>query len=147
VLASLADTLMPEAYEKGREEPSGVLGYLLQVEKLEQVLEILLSLNNKFDSFPAFSDPAQPPSRLRVTKCVFCSCEVSNPLSLEINTLVADVDARTDNEVFSPGIHTQLKGAVGVAGQGFSESSATSGAGLPRRLPAGGTRHLAGTGA
>src|SRR3954467_6686850 len=30
------------------------------------------------------------------------------------------------NEVFSPEIHSRLKGAVGVAGQGFSESSATS---------------------
>jgi hypothetical protein len=32
-------------------------------------------------------------------------------------------------EVFSPGILTQVKGAAGVAGQGFSESSTTSGAG------------------
>ena len=50
-------------------------------------------------------------------------------------------------EVFSPGVHTQLKGPVGVAGQGFSESSATSGAGPRRRLPAGGTRHFADAGA
>jgi len=34
------------------------------------------------------------------------------------------------NEVFSPEVHTRLKGAVGVAGQGFSGSSATSGAAL-----------------
>src|SRR3954465_6568892 len=34
-----------------------------------------------------------------------------------------------------PEIHTQLKGAVGVAGQGSSESSATSEAGPRRRLP------------
>ena len=34
------------------------------------------------------------------------------------------------SEVFSPGIHTPLKDAVGVAGQGLSESSATSGAAL-----------------
>src|SRR4051812_44427990 len=33
-----------------------------------------------------------------------------------------------ESEVFSPGIHTQVQGPVGVAGQGFSESSATSGA-------------------
>ncbi len=44
-----------------------------------------------------------------------------------------------NTEVFSPGIHTELKGAVGVAGQGFSESSATSGAGPRRWHPAGGT--------
>src|SRR4051812_7918815 len=50
-------------------------------------------------------------------------------------------------EVFSPGIHTPLKGPVGVAGQGFCESSATSGEDPRRKLPAGGTRCIAGTGA
>ena len=49
------------------------------------------------------------------------------------------------SEVFSPGIHAQLKGALGVADQGFSESSATSGAGPRRRLPPGGTRRFAGS--
>jgi hypothetical protein len=34
------------------------------------------------------------------------------------------------SEVLSSGIHTHLKGAVDVASQGFSESSATSGAAL-----------------
>src|SRR3954447_782626 len=57
------------------------------------------------------------------------------------------VGTMTETEVFSPGIHTQLNGPEGVAGQGFDESSATSGAGPRRRLPAGGTRHRAGTGA
>jgi len=50
-------------------------------------------------------------------------------------------------EVFSPGIHTQLRGAVGVAGQGFGESSAPCGAGPRCRLRAGGTRHFAGAAA
>src|SRR3982751_5802083 len=49
-------------------------------------------------------------------------------------------------EVVSLEIHPRLKGAVGAAGQGLSESSATSDAGPRRRLPAGGTRHFAGTG-
>jgi hypothetical protein len=55
--------------------------------------------------------------------------------------------ALTIIEVFSPGIHTQLKGAVGVAGQGFGESSATCDAGPWCRLRAGGTRHFAGAAA
>src|SRR4028118_2285027 len=46
-------------------------------------------------------------------------------------------------EVFSPGIRAQLKGAVSIAGQGSSESSATLGAGPRRRLPASATRHFA----
>jgi hypothetical protein len=62
-----------------------------------------------------------------------------------LTNFVREPDSST--EVFSPGIHTQLKGPVGVAGQGFSESSATSGAGPRHRLPAGGTRHFADTGA
>jgi hypothetical protein len=41
----------------------------------------------------------------------------------------------------NPGL---LRGVVGVAGQGFSESSAPLGAGPRRRLTAGGTRHFAG---
>jgi hypothetical protein len=51
------------------------------------------------------------------------------------------------SEVFSPGIRTQLQGAAGAAGEGFSESSATSGAAPRRQLPRGDTQHFAGAGA
>src|SRR3954462_12490256 len=44
------------------------------------------------------------------------------------------------NEVFSPAIRTQLKGAVGAAGQGWSGSSGTSVSAPRRRLLTGGTR-------
>src|SRR3954466_714099 len=56
------------------------------------------------------------------------------------------LDWIVNTEVFSPGTRAQLKGAVGVAGQGFSESSATSGASPRHKLPAGGARHFAGHG-
>jgi hypothetical protein len=48
------------------------------------------------------------------------------------------------SEVFSQRIHTQLRGAVGVAGQGLSESSATLGR---PSAQAGETRHFADAGA
>src|SRR4051794_1800362 len=44
------------------------------------------------------------------------------------------------SEVFSPGIRTQLKGAVGAAGQGWSGSSGTSVSAPRRRLLTGGIR-------
>src|SRR4051812_38038347 len=49
------------------------------------------------------------------------------------------------NEVFSPAIHTQLKGAVDAAGQACSESSGTWSAAPRGRLPPGGPRCSAGT--
>jgi arsenite methyltransferase len=48
------------------------------------------------------------------------------------------------SEVFSPGIHTQLHGPAGVAGQGVSESSAISGVTPRRQLQRVNTRHFAG---
>ena len=73
------------------------------------------------------------------------------PITLAASDLETREDLTTPTvivvEVFSPAIRTQLKGAVGVAGQAFSESSATPGAGARRRLPPGGTRHFADAGA
>ncbi len=56
-------------------------------------------------------------------------------------------DVEYYNEVFSPGVHTQLTGAVGVAGQGFSESAATSARPLDAASRGGSLRYLAGGGA
>src|SRR4051794_7877193 len=53
--------------------------------------------------------------------------------------------ARSLNEVFSPGIRDQLKGAVDAAGQACSESSGTSSAAPRNKLPPGGIRRSAGS--
>src|SRR4051794_13618228 len=46
------------------------------------------------------------------------------------NRSLTKLRSKSHNEVFSPGIRTQLKGAVDAAGQASSESSGTSSAAL-----------------
>ena len=68
----------------------------------------------------------------------------SDNVAAASSLLVLAAHCRTGyNEVFSPGIQTQSKGAVGAAGQGGSESSATPAPAHRPRCPLDDTRSLA----